>query len=90
MKGEITGLNRKHKYVMSLEEKKENEDLFSVIMNLGEGNGNPLQYSGWDNPMHRGACWAMVHGVTKSQTQLSTHAYKCVDSMWIDCSELGF
>lgn len=27
-------LNRKHKYVMSLEEKKENEDLFSVIINL--------------------------------------------------------
>ena len=70
MKGEIISLNRKHKYVMSLEEKKENEDLFSVIMNLGEGNGNPLQYSGWDNPMDRGACWDMVHGVTKSQTQL--------------------
>ena len=31
----------------------------------GEGNGNPLQYSCWDNPMDRGAWWARVHGVTK-------------------------
>ena len=33
----------------------------------GEGNGNPLQYSCLGNPMDRGAWWAMVHGVTKSQ-----------------------
>ena len=40
------------------------------------GNGNPLQYSCLENPMDRGACWATVHGVTKSQTRLrllSTH-----------------
>ena len=37
----------------------------------GGGNGNPLQYSGLENPMDRGAWWATVHGVTKSQTQLS-------------------
>ena len=36
----------------------------------GEGNGNPLQYSCLENPMDRGAWWAIVHGVTKSQTQL--------------------
>ena len=34
----------------------------------GEGNGNPLQYSCLGNPMDRGAKWATVHGVTKSQT----------------------
>ena len=28
----------------------------------GEGNDNPLQYSGLDNPMDRGAWWATVHG----------------------------
>ena len=33
-----------------------------------EGNGNPLQYSCLGNPMDRGAWWATVHGVTKSQT----------------------
>ena len=38
---------------------------------LGEGNGNPLQYSCLENPMDRGAWWAIVHGVAKSQTQLS-------------------
>ena len=36
-----------------------------------EGNGNPLQYSCLENPMDRGAWWATVHGVTKSQTRLS-------------------
>ena len=38
---------------------------------LGEGNGNPLQYSCLENSMDRGAWWATVHGVTKSRTQLS-------------------
>ena len=37
----------------------------------GEGSGNPLQYSGLENPMDRGAWQATVHGVTKSLTQLS-------------------
>ena len=31
----------------------------------GEGNGKPLQYSCLENPMDRGAWWAIVHGVTK-------------------------
>ena len=34
----------------------------------GEGNGNPLQYSCLENPMDRGAWWATVHGVARSQT----------------------
>ena len=37
----------------------------------GEGNGNPLQYSCLGNPMDRGAWWAIVYGVAKSQTRLS-------------------
>ena len=37
----------------------------------GGGNGNPLQYSYLENPMGGGAWWATVHGVAKSQTQLS-------------------
>ena len=36
----------------------------------GEGNGNPLQYSCLENPMDRGAWWATVHRVAKSQTRL--------------------
>ena len=41
-----------------------------VTEKIGEGHGNPLQYSSLVNPMHRGAWWATVHGVTKSQTLL--------------------
>ena len=35
------------------------------------GNGNPLQYSCLGNLMDRGAWWATVYGVAKSQTRLS-------------------
>ena len=35
------------------------------------GNGNPLQYSCLGNPRDRGAWQATVHGVGKSQIQLS-------------------
>ena len=33
----------------------------------GGENGNPLQYSCLENPMDRGAWWAIVHEVTKNQ-----------------------
>ena len=33
----------------------------------GEGNGNPLQYSCLGNAVDRGAWWAIVYGVAKSQ-----------------------
>ena len=36
----------------------------------GEGNGIPLVFC-LKNPMDRGAWWATVHGVSKSQTELS-------------------
>ena len=41
----------------------------------GEGNGNPLQYSCLENPMDRGAWWAIVHGVAKSWTRLSDFTF---------------
>ena len=42
----------------------------------GEGNGYPLQYSGLESSMDRGAWWATVHGVTKSRIWLSNfHFY---------------
>ena len=41
----------------------------------GEGNGNPVQYSCLENPMDRGAWWATVHGVAKSQTRLSDFTF---------------
>ena len=36
----------------------------------GEGQGNPLQYSCWGNPMDRGTWRATVHRVAKSWTRL--------------------
>ena len=34
----------------------------------GGWHGYPLQYSCLENPIDRGAWWATVHGVAKSQT----------------------
>ena len=42
---------------------------------LGEGNGNPFQYSCRANPMDRGAWWAAVHGVARSRTRLSNFTF---------------
>ena len=47
-------------------------------MYIGEGNGNPLQYSCLENPVDRGAWWASVRGVAQNRTwlkQFSIHAY---------------
>ena len=37
---------------------------------IGEGNGNPLQYSCLENPRDGGVGWAAVYGVTQSRTRL--------------------
>ena len=45
----------------------------------GGGQGNPLQCSCLENPMHRGARQAIIHRMAKSQTrlkQLSMHILK--------------
>ena len=45
----------------------------------GEGHGNPLRYSCFENLMGGGAWWAMVHSVTKNWTQLNRlSTYTCV------------
>ena len=43
----------------------------SEIFQVGEGNGNPLQYSFLENLMDRGGQGLTVPGVIKNQTQLS-------------------
>ena len=48
-----------------------------LIAFIGEGNGNPLQYSCLKNPVDRGAWWAAVYGIAQSWTwlkRLSMHA----------------
>ena len=44
----------------------------------GGGRDTPLQYSLRENPMDRGAWWATVHRVAKSQTRLidQTHTHQ--------------
>ena len=37
---------------------------------IGEGNGNPLQYSCLENPRDGGVWWATIYGVAQSRTQL--------------------
>ena len=37
---------------------------------IGEGNGNPLQYSCLESPRDGRAWWAAVYGVTQSRTRL--------------------
>ena len=42
----------------------------------GEGTDQPLQYSGLENSLDRGAWQAMVQGVTKGQTGLSDFLFQ--------------
>ena len=44
-----------------------NEVSFMYSFPPGGGNGNRLQYFCLENSMVRGAWWATVHGVAKSQ-----------------------
>ena len=41
----------------------------------GEGKSNPLQYSCLENPIDRGAWWAILHRVAKSWTRLSDFTF---------------
>ena len=52
---------------------------------LGEGNGNPLQYSCLENPTDGEAWWATVCGVTKCRTRLSdfTHTHNVMVQAWV-------
>ena len=59
------------------------EDLGSIPTlgrSLGEGNGNPLQYSSLENPMDRGAWWAIVHGV---QLDMTEHLHLCFPKKYV-------
>ena len=49
------------------------EYLLKYRLQIGEGNGTPLQYSSLENPIDRGAWQATVYGVPKSRTQLSDY-----------------
>ena len=48
---------------------------YEYTIYIGEGNGNPLQYSCLENPMDGGTWWAAVHGVPRSRTRLSDFTF---------------
>ena len=52
----------------------------------GERNGYPLLYSCLENSMDRGAWWATVHGVAKSQTQLSDLTFTFTSTICYLCT----
>ena len=61
--------------------------IYAIVYYIGEGNGNPLQWSCLENPRDRGAWWAAVYGATQSQTRLkwlssSNILYWCF-SFWL-------
>ena len=54
------------------------------------GHGNSLQYSCLENPMDRGAWWAIFHRVAKSQTQLKQLSIQHIVSTSTEISRGGF
>ena len=43
---------------------------YHLCADIGEGSGNPLQYSCLENPVDRGAWWAAIDEVAQSWTRL--------------------
>ena len=61
---------------------KDASSILRLERSPGAGNGKSLHFSCLENPMDRGAWWAVVHGVVKSRTRLGrlacTHAVTVV------------
>ena len=64
--------------------------LFFIVVDLqcfrytaiGEGNGNPLQYSCLENPRDGGAWWAAIYRVSQSQTRLKWLSSSMYTAKW--------
>ena len=52
---------------------------------IGEGNGNPLQYSCLENPMDRGAWWAIVHTVRVKCNLVTKEQQKTITAGEVYC-----
>ena len=61
--------------------------LKNLVSLIGEGNGNPLQYSCLENPRDGGAWWAAVYGVAQSRTQLKRLSSSSSSSKPYYCSK---
>ena len=53
----------------------ENTNFTLTQYEMGEGNGNPLQYSCLENCMDGGTWKAAVHGVAEGRTQLNDFTF---------------
>ena len=69
----LNGLHRWHskETACNAADTRDMDSIPGLGRSLGVGNGNLLQYSCLENSMDRGAWWATVHRVAKSQTLLS-------------------
>ena len=85
--------NEKREQVRSTDTLPQNmfTDMGATSVTIGKGNGNPLQCSCLENPVDRGAWWATVYGVAKSDTAeatqqqrrhhpLSAHSGRCSEA----------
>ena len=54
---------------------------FSLSL-IGEGNGTPLQCPCRENSRDRGAWWAVIYGVTQSQTRLKRLSSSSSSCAW--------
>ena len=52
---------------------------------IGEGNGNPLQYSCLENPRDGGVCWVAIYGVAQSRTRLKRLSSSSNDYLLSTC-----
>ena len=59
-----------------------------AVLGIGEGNGNPLQYSCLENPRDGGAWWAAIYGVEQSWTRLKRlSSSSCIRNFYLDAHQ---
>ena len=56
--------------LQSMGSRRVGHDWVTSLSCIGEGNGNPLQYSCLENPRDGRALWAAIYGVAQSRTRL--------------------
>ena len=56
--------------LQSMGSRRVGHDWATSLSRIGEGNGNPLQWSCLENPRDGGACWAAIYRVAQSWTRL--------------------
>ena len=64
-RGLVSGGGSVLKNLLAVQETQGSSSIPGLGRSLGGGNGTPLQHSCLENPMDRGAWWAVVHRVTE-------------------------